>query len=180
MTISRLLAIGLALFSVAAAPSGKAVPAQHPLEGVRPSTKVPFPKISDWNSLHIRMERTACYGTCPVYSVEIAGDGTVTFIGERYVNATGQQTAHIAKAKVQELFKKFEKCEFFWTRDAYEASITDMPSTIVSISFDTRSKSVTDYAGERAGMPKAIAELEEAIDKAAGTQEWVIGKDKDL
>ena len=62
--------------------------------------------------------------------------------------------------------------------DRYEAPITDLPTQIVSISFDGHSKTVVDYAGQNVGMPAAIDELEQAIDDAAGTAA-VVGHERE-
>jgi len=156
-------------------PAGTAAvdPVYNPITGLRPKMKVPFPLISDWSSLRITLERTPCYGTCPGYSVEIAGDGTVTYMGQHFVAEKGVRTARIPQSAVRALYEAFVKADFFWSLDEYSAPITDLPTKIVTISFDGHSKSVLDYAGERQGMPKAIADLEEAIDAAAGTAKWI-------
>ena len=33
----------------------------------------------------IHMQRTSCFGTCPIYAVTIDGRGAVTYDGERFV-----------------------------------------------------------------------------------------------
>jgi hypothetical protein len=180
----RQLAIGIVasvcLAGMAQGAPGKAIedPAFNPHTGIRPAQKVPFPVISDWRTLRIRLERSGCYGTCPIYSVEISGDGTVNYLGERFVKVSGGQTARINRKAVHDLYNAFAKADFFWTLDSYESPVTDMPTYIVSISFDGHAKSVLDYAGKSQGLPKAVADLEDAIDKAAGTEKWV--RDHDL
>src|ERR1041385_8201332 len=47
------------------------------------------------NDDQITLERTACFGTCPMYKLTIDSDGTVTFNGERFTKTTG-----IAKGKI--------------------------------------------------------------------------------
>lgn len=139
----------------------------------RPVEKVAFPPIKDWSTLEIRLQRTGCYGWCPVYSVTISGDGTVSFLGERFVTVKGAHTAKITPDKVRALYEAFVKADFFWAFDRYEASITDLPTKIVSISFDGHRKQIVDYAGRMAGMPEAIAKLEQQIDELAGITQWV-------
>jgi Domain of unknown function (DUF6438) len=43
----------------------------------------------------IKLERTACLGTCPIYSVTIFSDGRLEYKGEMFVKAKGihQETA---------------------------------------------------------------------------------------
>lgn len=177
MVRGRLAVMALFCLSLgaAAADPGRAVvdPAFNPMTGLRPAQKVQFPAIKDWSSLRIRLERTACYGWCPVYTVEVSGDGTVTFVGERFVAAKGTHAAKIPREKVEALYRAFAKADFFWTNDRYEGAITDMPTQIISIAFDGHHKTVVDYAGHTAGMPKAIDELEDMVDQVAGTAVWI-------
>lgn len=139
----------------------------------RPAVKVPFPQIRDWSSLRIRLERTTCYGWCPAYSVEIDGNGSVSWFGWHFVEAKGSRTSRVPQEKVRALYDAFVKADFFWTLDEYVAPITDLPTSTVTISFDGKQKMVVDYAGGHVGMPKVIDDLEDAIDALAGTKEWI-------
>lgn len=139
----------------------------------RPLAKVAFPPIADWSSLHILLERTPCLGTCPHYTVDITGDGTIAYVGIAFVGVKGARTAHIPEKAVRDLYDAFAKAEFFWTFDDYTASITDQPTATITIRYDGHVKTVKDYAGDHAGMPKAVKALEKAIDRAAGTAQWV-------
>jgi hypothetical protein len=132
-----------------------------------------FPKIRDWTSLRIRLERTVCLGTCPSYSVEISGDGGVVYQGRACVAQAGERRAQIPASEVRDLFAKFRDVDFFTLRDRYEAQVTDNPTTTTSIAFDGKSKRVIDYVGGSAGMPHKVTALEDAIDEAAGTARWV-------
>ena len=43
----------------------------------------------DKNSVNITMSRSACFGACPVYYLEIDGDGKVIYRGYKNVDITG-------------------------------------------------------------------------------------------
>lgn len=135
--------------------------------------RVPFPEIKDWNSLRMTLSRTACYGTCPAYSVEVRGDGAVTYRGKGFVLITGEHHSRISKDTVQELFAKFRKADFFSLKDEYRAGITDNPTETTSIEFDGRKKQVIDYVGHYVGMPDVVGELEQSFDQLAETDKWI-------
>jgi ankyrin repeat protein len=143
--------------------------------GGRPWTTVPFPEISDWSTLNISLSRSACYGTCPSYKVEVHGDGTVLYDGDYHVAIPGKHRGSIAPETVRELYDAFKKAQFFWLFDEYTAPITDHSSYRLSISFDGRHKAVIDYVGPEVGMPREAHALEGLIDMAAGTEKWVKG-----
>lgn len=140
-----------------------------------PTMHVPFPQIKDLKSLRITLERTTCFGSCPAYRVEIGGDGSVAYQGRGYVVVTGEHHDHISKDSLRQILEAFRKADYFSLRDKYIYGVTDNPTTTTSISFDGQQKSVIDYVGEEAGMPHAVVEVEETIDRVAGTARWVSG-----
>jgi hypothetical protein len=140
-----------------------------------PKVHVPFPEIRDWNSLRMTLRRSACFGACPVYSVEISGDGSVVYTGTTHVLATGEQHSQISQDAVAEILEAFRQADYFSLENEYLYAVTDCPTHVTSISFDGHSKSVTDYVGEYAEMPHAVEELEMTIDRLAGTDQWILG-----
>lgn len=126
----------------------------------------------------IKLERTACFGECPVYEVTIDGLGTVTYVGRKFVRVSGRRTARIPVDRVAALLETAEKIRFFSLQDRYrtvrnadgsETIVTDLPTAFVTISRGGISKRVEDYYG----APESLRDLERQIDEAAGTRQWV-------
>ena len=155
-----------------AAIAATAPPPNHP---ARPQIRAPFPAIKDWSTLKISLQRSACFGRCPVYDVEIDGDGTVYYDGKNYVAVTGPHEAHISTEAVHALYDAFVMADFFRTFDFYRAPVTDLATYALTIAFDGKQKQVQDYGGRMVNMPPEIAALEDQIDRAAGTAQWVEG-----
>ncbi len=133
----------------------------------------------------IRLQRTSCYGPCPVYTVTIDARGTVTYQGERFVRVVGRRTAQIDKSIVAALLARAERIRFFEMRDSYRVienpdgtvmSVTDLPTQTVTVTANGRTKSVEDYVA----APDSLAEFEREIDAAAGTNRWVFLDEKTL
>lgn len=141
----------------------------------RPSStrNTAFPEIHDWSTLRITLSRSFCYGRCPVYKVEIHGNGTVLYDGTMNVAHKGRHTAKISHASLVELVDFFRKANYFTLQDRYASGITDNPAYETSISFDAMSKSVLDYVGQSVGMPSTVSDLEAAIDRLSGASKWV-------
>ena len=133
-----------------------------------------FPDIQNLNSLRIQLKRSNCYGPCPAYSVEVQGNGAVLFDGGLAL-VTGQHTSTLSKEGVQDLLAAFRQASFFSLKNKYIYGVTDNPTYTTSIEFDGHKKTVIDYVGLQAGMPEALRELENAIDRIAGTEKWVKG-----
>jgi hypothetical protein len=137
------------------------------------TTKDALPGIKDRSSLRILLVRTVCYGDCPFYGVEIRGDGTATYCGIGSVSEVGERTRQVTDAELSGLLEQFQAANFFALKDEYAAAITDNPEYRVAIAYDGKQKAVIDYVGEQAGMPASVTALEDAIDRVAGTSEWV-------
>ena len=124
--------------------------------------------------VEIVLDRTPCFGFCPDYTVSISGDGGVLFEGRRFVNVTGEQRAQISPAEVQALLARFDAIGFDGLQNEYRGQMTDLPTTTITLTRNGRTKSVLDYGGFSAGMPQAVRDLQDEIDRVAGTSRWVL------
>jgi hypothetical protein len=86
---------------------------------------------------------------CPVYSVEVRGDGQVFFNGEENVPVLGPHRSRISREAVTSLFAAFREADFFSLKDEYVALVTDNRSCTTSIEFDGHKKSVKITLGSR-------------------------------
>lgn len=126
----------------------------------------------------VTLRRTACYGTCPVYSVEIFADGFIRYIGIKFVQYTGEHRAVVPQQSVENLVADFLKADYFAFQDRYDSqkdskgriwTWTDLPTVITSLRVGTMKKSVQDYAF----APRRLIELEDEIDRIANTKRWI-------
>src|SRR5262245_24019759 len=61
----------------------------------------------------ITLQRTACFGTCPMYKLTITSDGTVIFVGERFTKTTGTAKGQITPNAFRQLVAEFERINYF-------------------------------------------------------------------
>jgi Domain of unknown function (DUF6438) len=127
----------------------------------------------------VTLERTPCFGTCPVYTVTISHGGEVTFNGKRHVEQTGQATATIPRARVDSLMAELEAAGYFGFADAYVMDspacglyATDSPTVITSATREGETKTVRHDRGCSAAPPE-LSRLEQRIDEVAGTGRWI-------
>ena len=132
----------------------------------------PIPSTYNVTNVTIGMERNMCMGTCPVYSLEIFGNGTVIYYGDRFVNVTGKQISNISEDKVKELIGEFYKIHYFSLNDTYDKVIkTDQPTVITSININGTFKSIFDNLGAIA--PEGLRVLEDKIDQFINSSKWI-------
>lgn len=138
------------------------------------------------DAVTITLERTPCFGACPEYSVTLHGDGTVNYAGQRFVKVLGTRQKQIPSHAVFELLRKFYEVDFFAMRPEYiegrdivlepsgtvnesRVMVTDLPTTIITLTLGAYTKRVKAYYG----APEGLYTLATAIDETAGTGEWI-------
>jgi Domain of unknown function (DUF6438) len=129
------------------------------------------------SSVMLSLERTACYGRCPIYTVTVLRDGTVQWEGRQFVKTTGEATAKLPAATLTALADAFKRADYFSLHDKYDSyDVTDHPSAITSYSDGSKKKTIHHYHGDRSA-PEKLSELESRIDELVGTSKW-IGRDQ--
>jgi hypothetical protein len=157
-----------------------------PVMSQSPRQIIPAPEINSVKDLNFRivpktqpvvitLQRTACFGACPIYKLTIFGDGRVVYEGERFVKVTGKRTARISPKAVKQLISEFNKLNYFSLADSYTGGPTDLPSAITSISMGKKQKTVSHYLGSP-NAPQKLTELENKIDNIVNSQQWVASK----
>jgi hypothetical protein len=131
----------------------------------------PSPAINE--DIVITLERTPCFGQCPVYSLKIKGDGTVIYSGVQFVKITGIQETTISMDAVDQLLMEFEKADYFSLNDSYiKFGKSDMPSANTSITLGGLTKAINHYLGDLTA-PKSLTELENKIDEIVNSDQWI-------
>lgn len=126
----------------------------------------------------VSLERTPCFGRCPVYAVSVSPTGLVTYHGTADVRLVGTDTARIPQKQVDALLRDMERAGYFTFDSRYAMSepgcgrySTDSPSAITSATFRGRTKRVEHDYGCM-GAPGALTLLETKIDEVLGSVRW--------
>ncbi len=147
------------------------------------SCKTQTEKITHFDLM--TMERTVCYGSCPIYKLSIRSNGSVEYDGIDHVKIKGQAKSQISPQQVAQLVEAANAVNFFGLRDKYQRTedgckgvATDNPSVIISIKIGEREKTVDHYHGCLAEVdpyriyPANLVEFEDKIDDIVGTSRW--------
>jgi hypothetical protein len=138
------------------------LPRQH----LTPPT-VPLEKI------HIILERTGCFGTCPSYRVELFGDGTAVYGGQGYVDVLGVHRYRIDPEKVAMLGASVQSKDLWSVRSEYTGGISDSATYTLTIALGNEVHKISDYAGRIVGMPETVTEFEKEVDEVAQSEAWI-------
>ena len=160
------LGLGTLLFSLACAPRSPAPLLADEAGGGSAPTPV------------ITLERTACFGTCPVYRLSVTDDGTVSFEGRAHVPQLGRASAQVSPKEVDALLSELERAGYFSFASRYTPAepacgrySTDSPTAITSVRLESRTKRIEHDYGCGAA-PGALTVLERRIDEVLGSGQW--------
>lgn len=146
-----------------------------------PPTATPAMKASSGFDT-IRLARTACFGQCPVYEVEIGKDGQGKFVGEAFVKAKGIHEVRLDQRDLALLADIVDRAGFWKLQESYHSEkdgcaemATDQPSLSISVVSAGKTKTVDFYHGCRgAAVPvDALNWLAGTIDFLAQTRPLV-------
>src|SRR5271166_2232153 len=140
-----------------------------------PTRHEPFPEITSSSNVVMKLSRSGCFGTCPAYSIEIHGDGAVNYSGGYFVVVRGEHRDHLSATQIKDLIEAFRAADYFSLDDKYTSPATDLPTFVTSLRVDQVAKSVVDYWGSEVGMPQAVTDLEETIERVTNTRKWIAG-----
>ena len=113
-------------------------------------------KNTSKNEPIISLERTACFGKCTIYKIEIFNDGRGIYKGKKFVTKTGEHSFKITKKELNLILKRAEKINFWNMKNEYTSLISDLPTTYIKI----KNKKIIDYSD----APKSLKNIENLID----------------
>ena len=113
----------------------------------------------------VTMTRTACYGTCPQYTISIYDNGLIKYDGKLFVDKKGCFYSKIPKSFINLLITKIKTIYFFDLNTNYDAPMTDFPSVIVEVNLASNHHKITD----RFSGPEKLKELQLFIDSISNS-----------
>lgn len=120
------------------------------------------------NEVLISMSKGACFGTCPVYSLEVYKGGYAIFYGKRNTAKKGKHSKKINEDQYKALIQAFKDSNFEAFENHYESNIPDLPSVSISYKVDGAMKEVTGKRERPEVLHKLQFRLEEIAESKDG------------
>ncbi|MFZ4542539.1 MAG: DUF6438 domain-containing protein [Saprospiraceae bacterium] len=109
---------------------------------------VPKPQKDTGVYTVLQIERTICYGNCPVYTATLRSDGKALYVGSRSVELLGTYEAEVGKEQIAEILEKAKQVDFFKFADHYPLNrnniIADLPYTYTTFCDGMKKKKISD------------------------------------
>ncbi|MBA3899375.1 MAG: hypothetical protein H0X62_04055 [Bacteroidetes bacterium] len=126
-----------------------------------------FKRATQSNDVLATLERTPCYGTCPIYKLMILKTGRAVYEGVDHVDKIGRFTTNFSKAEMDAILRKAEEVGYWEMQDEYDSPITDFPTTITSVRKGSKAKSIHN----RVDGPASLAGFEKFMDEMLSQKE---------
>jgi Domain of unknown function (DUF6438) len=129
------------------------------------------------------MERTECQGWCPAYSVQVFADGTLIYVGKRFVKTLGTVTKRVSPKVVQGVRSKIlqHRLPTVPTTCCDCMASTDAPWTLLRFDLgDTRKGQIRhdQSCDDDRRQAREVTKLQDEIDVILKTAE-LIGSESD-
>lgn len=131
-------------------------------------TPLPTTPIED---VHITLEKTTCFGSCPSYRIDLYGDGRVTYRGNSFVDVKGSHEYGISVHNVEALLQEIRERDL-WSRPYMASMSPDAPGCRLTIHMGTASHEI-QCGGGAADEVYAHFGVVRQIDFIAKSRMWV-------
>lgn len=132
----------------------------------------------------IALERQGCYGSCPIYRIQIAGDGQVTYRGRAHVAEVGERSASIPPDEFAPLVEALRIANYPALKLAYRQLragcagplVADGPSAVITV-HGLAEETVIRYDGscpDRDAVIQRLEGLADMIDRVGNVYRWTM------
>lgn len=106
------------------------------------------------------IQRTACYGQCPIYKATFMDNGEVKYVGKHFVENVGTYSTLISAEEVKSIEERITEYDYYSLDSLYPTMVADFPSCITEVNLDGNYKRVID----RRNPPKNLKLFEQFLD----------------
>lgn len=106
------------------------------------------------------IQRTACFGQCPMYKTTFMDNGEVIYIGKRFVDRIGTYSTLLDVEEINSIKARATEYGYFELDSLYPTPITDFPSCITEVQINGKHKRVID----RRNPPDELKAFEKFLD----------------
>ncbi|PCJ66433.1 MAG: hypothetical protein COA58_06555 [Bacteroidetes bacterium] len=124
----------------------------------------------EMKDFYVSIEKTPCYGKCPMYKMEINGLGEANLEAIRFMKNLGSSTSQLSADEMARVVVQSENTDWESYDDEYLTGYSDLPSTIVRFSKCEGDTSILRYESNKA--PVEIRILVETLDSLRKVMVW--------
>jgi hypothetical protein len=176
------LACWLAMLVACARTGGEDVPDELHDSAPLPSATIPAVPLRLPSAMRdrewISIERTACYGACPQFTLTATAAGSVEWLGVKDVHLLGAAYRVVDTAALAEVYEGFATLDWLeipaWSSNHLDRECsTDAPTTIVTLGRGRIARTLHDYHGCRGEELARMRSLETRLVELLAAPSWI-------
>jgi len=117
----------------------------------------------------IGLERSACNGSCPVYTIVLRSDGTFRYTGEENVTRKGNRTGKISEWSYNQLAEFLVESGYMEMESNYEIPVADLSAAYTTATVNGKRKIIRNLGDVG---PSKLWALQRAIHGVLTEAEW--------
>lgn len=90
----------------------------------------------------LTMQKTPCFGNCPVYDLTIYTNGYAEYNAKNFLPQTGRFGTELSKNEVRSIVQDLDDMNFCQMKKLYGVGVTDFPSSIITYMCNGEEKKV--------------------------------------
>ncbi len=102
------------------------------------------PKKAAAGIQYVKINRTGCYGRCPIYTIQIDLTGLVTYTGISNVGDSGVYTKNLGATATKAIINRLNENKVDTCRNIYENMIPDLPGLVYTIKYRDSTKKINN------------------------------------
>jgi len=122
--------------------------------------------------LRFSLSKGVCFGSCPVYTLNIFHGGYAVFTGKMHTDKLGQYDKKLSKEEFKRLEKAFDNEEFAEFPDDFNSQIADLP--LITIGYHN-GKTFRTIKGKE-DRPEALMQAQFELEKIVDSDGWNLVK----
>lgn len=106
------------------------------------ATQKEQPAAKSYGFDYVLIDRGACYGRCPIYSIKVFPDGLLQYYGKRFVTKEGLFEKRLSPNEVAPVFENMQTYRIDTTKDNYNVPIADLPTLTIAYSYKGQKRKI--------------------------------------
>ncbi len=117
----------------------------------------------------IGIQKTSCYGACPVYTMDILSNCKVILRSEKFLEiGPGVFKSKLSKNQYEELIDSFRKANYFGLDEIYSSKVSDLPTTYFFFEDNGTAKTIEVYGK----WPEALVDVDKQLTDLIAELKW--------
>jgi len=134
------------------------------------SKKTCTTKTTNNNHFYLAMDKTPCFGQCPIYTVEVFGNGQLKLDARRFNDPDGNFSSVLDSDEMVKLQNLANNLKWDTFKEEYLTGYSDLPSTVLTYSKTIGDTLYVRYESDKA--PKELMDLASEIDIIKNSVKW--------